>query len=294
MTSTTATTQRRVVLFDLDNTLYTFAATGIAPLLLDNIRDVVHRALSPAGGTRDEALAIEADYYKRYGIAAKGLVDHHGCDAVETCRDIHDIDVDACIPIPDPSIAEMLAAVVADGWEIWVFTNGELHYALRVLTALGVKEMFRRPAHEEDDHVAHPGEVTGQATCEYRVIDCFTQWHGTAPETCNKPHDAAFVAAAVLANADAAGCEHPEKPLIVMVEDSIANLRAPAALGWTPVWVGHGATPPSTEHEFHHLEAITGLPALLRELHGTAAPAAAVASPKKRSREESATAPASQ
>jgi pyrimidine 5'-nucleotidase len=257
MAASLPATCRRVILFDLDNTLYSFDRTNIHKMLRQNIHDVVRGALKLDD---DAAAALENDYYARYGTTCCGLLNNHPeLDIPDLCEKIHAVDIATAIPKPDAAIGAMLKELGRDGWDMWVFTNGEGGYAMRVLEAMGIKDAFRKPGGDA-------GENDRTNPCNgYKVIDCWQQWNATDKK--NKPSVEAFAFASATANCDGADA------VVVMVEDSLANLKVPAQRNWTPVWIGYGqALPEQAAADIagcHTLAAVTDLPELLRSLHGS-------------------------
>jgi len=124
---------RDVWVFDLDNTLYpadheVFAAIG------DRMTAFITRT---AGVDWDAALKLREKYFHTYGATVVGLVKHHGIDASDFLRDVHDVPLDTVEP--DPELAGLIARLT--GRRI-VFTNGGRDYAHRILARLGVDKAF--------------------------------------------------------------------------------------------------------------------------------------------------------
>lgn len=205
------------LVFDLDNTLYSFEATGIHHRLHQRIGKYLedHLKLSPA-----DAEAMSNDYYSRYGLTARGLLLHHDdVDVKHYCDIVHDCGAGDIVKRDEP-LRAMLEELAARGWELWIFTNANMMHAEIVLEALGVRDLF--------------GD---------RLVDSFAQWENTVERT-NKPEAAAY-------DFMQKRTGHAPHQTIVMIEDTMVNLRAPAERGWIPVWIAHGRETPK--------EAVPGL-----------------------------------
>lgn len=124
---------RNVWVFDLDNTLY--------PADHEVFADIGERMTAFIARTadvdRDAALALREKYFNAYGATVVGLVKHHGVDAAEFLRDVHDVSLETVEP--DPELAALIARL--SGRRI-VFTNGGRDYARRILARLGVDTAF--------------------------------------------------------------------------------------------------------------------------------------------------------
>ena len=88
----------RVMLFDLDNTLYP-ASSGVMQHLDRRIGEYVERRL---GLSEAEALVIRRDYYATFGTTLRVL--HHHYNDVETedyLKYIHDVAVDELLKLDE-------------------------------------------------------------------------------------------------------------------------------------------------------------------------------------------------
>jgi putative hydrolase of the HAD superfamily len=120
-------------IFDLDNTLYHPSAR-----LFDQIdarmTAFIARRLKVS---REAADRMRHDYWQRYGITLKGLVEHHAIAPGEFLDEVHDIDLAGLAP--DPALAARIARL--PGRRI-VHTNGARAHAERVLRARGLAGAF--------------------------------------------------------------------------------------------------------------------------------------------------------
>lgn len=124
---------RDVWVFDLDNTLYpadheVFAAIG------DKMTGFIARV---ANLDWADALKLREKYFNQYGATVVGLVKHHGVEASDFLREVHDVPLDTVAP--DPELADLIAQLSG---RRYVFTNGGRDYAHRILMRLGVDKAF--------------------------------------------------------------------------------------------------------------------------------------------------------
>ncbi|CAM5213403.1 Putative hydrolase of the HAD superfamily OS=Castellaniella defragrans OX=75697 GN=HNR28_001415 PE=4 SV=1 [Castellaniella defragrans] len=87
---------------------------------------------------RDEADELRRRYWKRYGATAIGLVRHHGVNLRQFLATCHDFDVR---PLVHAEKGELARLRRLPGTRI-VLTNAPAHYAKRVLQALGILQEF--------------------------------------------------------------------------------------------------------------------------------------------------------
>ncbi len=118
--------------FDLDNTLYPVAD------IYDEIgaRMTAYIARTLLLGEA-EALALRERYFHQYGATVAGLARHHGVDAGDFLRDVHDADYS--VLRADPELSELIA--VLPGRKI-IFTNGGGGHPERTLDKLGLTDAF--------------------------------------------------------------------------------------------------------------------------------------------------------
>lgn len=119
--------------FDLDNTLYPSEANLFAQVDA-RMTDYVAKALD-----LDEASArrIQKTYYADYGTTLAGLMARHNVDATDFLAFVHDIDVSVLTPC-----AMLRTHIQALPGRKFVFTNGSLCHAERVLAARGLDGVF--------------------------------------------------------------------------------------------------------------------------------------------------------
>ncbi|MHB9880512.1 pyrimidine 5'-nucleotidase [Pacificimonas sp. ICDLI1SI03] len=181
-------------LFDMDNTLY--------PASADLFRHIDERMgafiAEELGVDRVEARRVQKQFFHAHGTTLRGLMDEHGVEPRRFLDFVHDIEMDALAE--DPRVSEGIAALPG---RKFVFTNGDVAYAERVLQRLGLAGLF------EAIHDIH--------AMDYRP----------------KPEPQVY----------AAMCEAlsiaPERS--VFVEDMARNLVPAKALGMTTVWIDNGS-----------------------------------------------------
>lgn len=124
---------RRVWVFDLDNTLYP-PQSQLFEQINTRMSAYIMRAL---GLDRQSADALRHDYWQRYGTTLAGLMQEHGMDPDPYLVDVHDI----CFDILDPA-PELRRAIGALPGRRIVYTNGSAPYAEQVLAARGLSGIF--------------------------------------------------------------------------------------------------------------------------------------------------------
>lgn len=186
-----------VLIFDLDNTLYS------AELQLFNLIDVrINRYMTEIVGIpAPEVDSLRRDYWRRYGVTLQGLIRHHAVNPEDYLHYVHDIDVRSRLT-PDPTLREALATLPQ---RKAVFTNGSTCHAERVLSALGIQDMFEK--------------VYDIRIAAYQP----------------KPYPEPYHAVLSELGASAARC--------IMIEDSRDNLNTAKLLGMGTILIGVGHTP---------------------------------------------------
>jgi putative hydrolase of the HAD superfamily len=126
----------RIVLFDLDDTLYPPQA-GV----MDQIRTLMlHYICSRFDLSLDEANALRKHYFEVYGTTMRGLQVEHQIDADEFLRFVHDIPMQDYLE-PNPRLDAALASLPQ---EKVIFTNASREHAEQVLGVLGIAHHFAR------------------------------------------------------------------------------------------------------------------------------------------------------
>jgi putative hydrolase of the HAD superfamily len=136
-----------------------------------------------------------------YGVTLQGLIRHHEVDPEDYLLYVHDIDVCSRLA-PDLVLRETLSKLPQ---RKAVFTNGSLCHADRVLSALGIQDMFEK--------------VYDIRIAAYQP----------------KPYPEPYHAVLAELGSTAERC--------IMVEDSRDNLQTAKKLGMGTILVGDGHTP---------------------------------------------------
>jgi len=191
-------------LFDLDNTLYP-EESGFMREVEGRMTDFVVKV---TGLPREDAYRLQKTYLAEHGLTLKGLMLHHGVDPADFHALFHDLSLE--VLARDADLLEALSRL--PGRRL-IFTNADDKHAERVLSHLGLRELF--------DDVFHIGSF------------------GYAP----KPDPLGFQRMI-----DAHGLDPAATSFF---EDSEANLKPAADLGMTTVLVGGRAlssTAPYVKH----------------------------------------------
>jgi pyrimidine 5'-nucleotidase len=199
------------VVFDIDNTLYSFSETGFGDYMHDKIVEyiVTHLDMDPVAAT-----ALGNAYYVKYGLAVAGLHKDYNVDLTEFCRFVNSCDYSRLKRSEE--LIQTLQHLKDEGHELWIMTNADMPHAHCVLDSLDIKNFF----------VNASGELRG--------FDCFLQWGHSEPKMQNKPQRAAYEALHRMMDPN---IPHSD---VAMIDDAFANLEAPQHLGWKTVWVSHG------------------------------------------------------
>jgi putative hydrolase of the HAD superfamily len=119
--------------FDLDNTLYPHHV-NLWQQVDARINEFVGSWLNIS---RDEARAVQKDYYKRFGTTMRGMMTLHGVRADDYLAYVHKIDHS---PLePNPAMGEAIAKL--PGRKL-ILTNGSVDHVDAVLARLGLTSHF--------------------------------------------------------------------------------------------------------------------------------------------------------
>lgn len=153
-----ASEERLVIFFDIDNCVCLFWRLYFEPLLTypsprqlysrnfrihnimqDLIDDYFQHHLSL---DRSSAVVLHQRYYKDYGLALDGLIRHHMIDALEYNKEVDDALPLEDILKPDPELRQLLAGIDKTKVKMWLFTNAYITHGRRVVKLLGVDDLF--------------------------------------------------------------------------------------------------------------------------------------------------------
>lgn len=131
---------RKVFLFDIDNCLYQ-RSTKIHDLMQVKIHQYFkdHLLLND-----EDANKLHMSYYKTYGLAIEGLVRNHQVDALEYNAKVDDsLDLQSVL-LYNEELRNMLVRIKESGQfdMFWLVTNAYKNHALRVVSLLGLGDLF--------------------------------------------------------------------------------------------------------------------------------------------------------
>lgn len=185
------------ILFDLDNTLYS-PQRELFSLIDCRINRYMREVV---GIPAEEVDGLRRRYWADYGVTLQGLIRHHGVDPEDYLEYVHDVDVNSRLQ-PDSALRSALQSLPQ---RRLVFTNGSRGHAQRVLSSLGLEDVF-----EEIFDIRVASYLPKPFPEPYRKVLAHI---GVSPERC------------------------------LMVEDSVENLRTAKELGMGTILVGQGDRP---------------------------------------------------
>ena len=187
---------RSVWLFDLDNTLHD-AGGFVFGELRQSMRAYIQREL---GVDANEAMRLNLHYWQRYGATLLGLVRHHGVKATHFLHDTHRM----------PGLEQRVSGHRHDFAALrrlpgrkFILTNAPRAYALRVLGALGIVDLFDGVMAIED--MAMFGHLRPKP--DARMLRAMAWQLGVPPRRC------------------------------ILVEDTLVHQRAARSVGMGTVWM---------------------------------------------------------
>lgn len=94
------------------------------------------------GVTPNEAKRLHNEYDEKYGLALRGLVQHHKIDPLD-----FNTHVDDALPLedvitPDPHLRTLLESLDTSKVRLWLFTNAYVNHGNRVVKLLGIDDLF--------------------------------------------------------------------------------------------------------------------------------------------------------
>jgi putative hydrolase of the HAD superfamily len=193
-----------VWLFDLDNTLHN-ASHAIFPAITANMNAYIARVLgeeSGAGGPAglDAVNAARTLYWQRYGATMLGLVKHHGVDSAHFLEVTHDFPQLAAMVRAEKGLGQLLRAL--PGRKV-LLTNAPHRYSRDVLRILGIHRQFSH--HIAIEHMRIHRHLRPKPS--RLMLRNVMKKQKAAPHRC------------------------------ILVEDTLANLRAARGLGMRTAWV---------------------------------------------------------
>lgn len=86
----------------------------------------------------DEVESLREKYFLQYGATMRGLQAHHNIDTEDFLAFVHDLPLKDYLT-PNPILREVIASLPTVNL---IFTNADIHHARRVLSALGLNDLF--------------------------------------------------------------------------------------------------------------------------------------------------------
>lgn len=183
----------KILFVDLDDTLYP-RDNGVWQAISRRIQAYLVERI---GLKPQEAERLRKTYLDQFGTTLNGLRAYYDIDPYDYLEFVHLVNLDSLLQ-PDPRLRRVLQDVPQ---RKVIFTNASRQHADRVLSLLGVEDLFDS------------------------IIDI------TALEFVNKPDIDAYQRALQLSG-------HPEPRHCILVDDRAANLMPAAQLGFTTILVG--------------------------------------------------------
>lgn len=129
--------------FDLDNTLYP-PSVRLFDQIEAKMEAYICRELGIAAA---DASGLRADFWHNHGTTLAGLMAVYGIEPDGFLDEVHDIDHSALLP--DPALAEALAALPG---QRLIYTNGSRGHGRGVSAARGIDHLFHAIYGIEDAH----------------------------------------------------------------------------------------------------------------------------------------------
>jgi putative hydrolase of the HAD superfamily len=126
--------QITTIFFDLDDTLYP-SHVGLWKAIKERMNEYMRRHLDIP---ENEIPQLREKYFLQYGTTLRGLQAHHNIDTQEYLAYVHDLPLKDYL-IQDPAQRSIIASLRTRNL---IFTNADLPHAQRVLTQLGLSDLF--------------------------------------------------------------------------------------------------------------------------------------------------------
>jgi pyrimidine 5'-nucleotidase len=122
------------IFFDLDDTLYP-SSTGLWKAIKQRMNIYMRERM---GFPEDQIGRIREKYFLQYGTTLRGLQAHHEIDVEDFLAFVHDLPLKDYLA-PNPTLHSIIASLPTRNL---IFTNADSAHADRVLTALGLRDLF--------------------------------------------------------------------------------------------------------------------------------------------------------
>lgn len=122
------------IFFDLDDTLYP-PSTNLWKEIKGRIGLYMHQRMNIP---RDEVQSLREKYFLQYGTTLRGLQANHKIDVDDFLSFVHDLPLKNYLT-PNLILHDIIASLPTRNL---IFTNADCNHADRVLTALGLRDLF--------------------------------------------------------------------------------------------------------------------------------------------------------
>jgi len=122
------------IFFDLDDTLYP-SNTGLWLAIKERMNLYMRERM---GFPEDQIAHIREKYFLQYGTTLRGLQAHHQIDVQDFLAFVHDLPLREYLT-PNPNLRALIASLPTRNL---IFTNADSAHADRVLTVLGLRDLF--------------------------------------------------------------------------------------------------------------------------------------------------------
>lgn len=122
------------IFFDLDDTLYP-SNTGLWLAIKERMNIYMRERM---GFPEDQIAHIREKYFLQYGTTLRGLQAHHEIDMQDFLAFVHDLPLKDYLT-PNPNLRSIIASLPTRNL---IFTNADVPHADRVLTVLGLRDLF--------------------------------------------------------------------------------------------------------------------------------------------------------
>lgn len=131
---------KKIFFFDIDNCLYK-RSTRIHDMMQVKIHNYFKQNLQL---NDEQAHALHVNYYKTYGLALEGLVRNHQVDALEYNSQVDDLlDLKSVLSYNEELRSLIIKIRESHHYDVlWLITNAYKNHALRVISFLGLGDLF--------------------------------------------------------------------------------------------------------------------------------------------------------
>ena len=180
-------------IFDLDNTIYDFNL-GLFRRISQRMTEYIKKSFSL---NHDEALNLQKDMYKKYGLTLRGLIIEKNIDPEPFLDYVHDVEFED-LKI-DYELKDLLGQI--NGQKL-IYTNASYNHARNILKSMGIFEEFEIIFDIKDaNYIAKPN---------YKSYDIMKNKFGLNSKNIDRS---------------------------IFFEDTAKNLKPASELGMSTVWI---------------------------------------------------------